>query len=89
MYDILKERDPGRLIDSTSGWFAQQKSDFDSEHVYFREKELVPGRRPMLLSECGGFILDMTDTWTPRHPTNTISYISLLFCLPPDILVLK
>ncbi|MBP0985806.1 MAG: hypothetical protein J6P39_02215 [Oscillospiraceae bacterium] len=59
MYEILKERDTGRLIDSTSGWFAQQKSDFDSEHVYFREKELEPGRRPMLLSECGGFILDM------------------------------
>ena len=59
MYDILKERDPGRLIDSTSGWFAQQKSDFDSAHVYFKEKKLEPGKRPMLLSECGGFILDM------------------------------
>ena len=55
MYEIAKELDATRLYDSTSGWFAGSKSDFDSEHVYFRNKKLKPGKRPMLLSECGGF----------------------------------
>jgi len=27
----------------------------DSVHVYFRNKALKPGQRPMLLSECGGY----------------------------------
>ena len=27
----------------------------DSRHVYFRNKRLKPGKRPMLLSECGGY----------------------------------
>ncbi len=57
-YDLLKAQEPSRLIDAASGWFAQSKSDFDSEHVYFRTKKLRPGTRPMLLSECGGFVLD-------------------------------
>lgn len=60
LYGMLKEREPGRLIDSTSGWFRQKKSDFDSEHVYFRVKKLRPGKRPFLLSECGGFTLSVT-----------------------------
>ncbi|MCQ2427183.1 MAG: glycoside hydrolase family 2 [Clostridia bacterium] len=58
-YRLLKERDPSRLYDSTSGWFARSESDFDSPHVYFRNKKLKPGVRPMLLSECGGFTLDL------------------------------
>lgn len=58
-YRILRALDPTRLIDTASGWFAQNLSDVDSVHVYFRSKELSPsGGRPMLLSECGGFILD-------------------------------
>ena len=59
-YDTLKNLDPTRLIDSASGWFAQSRTDFDSLHVYFRTKKLSPSpERPMLLSECGGFTLDM------------------------------
>lgn len=57
LYDAVKAQDPTRLVDSTSGWFAQQKNDFDSEHIYFRAKNLKPGVRPMFLSECGGFSL--------------------------------
>ena len=56
-YEEVKDLDPTRLIDSTSGWFAQKKSDFDSEHVYFRAETLQPKVRPMFLSECGGFSL--------------------------------
>lgn len=57
MYDYVKELDDTRLIDTTSGWYAQTKSDFDSEHIYFRLKRLRVKERPMLVSECGGYKL--------------------------------
>lgn len=56
-YDILKERDPSRPIDSTSGWFHQKKTDVDSLHIYF--KKLRCGRRrelPLVISEFGGYV---------------------------------
>ena len=55
LYDTVKKLDPTRLIDSTSGWFARQKNDFDSEHIYFNVKQLTPGSRPLMVSECGGY----------------------------------
>ena len=55
MYDIAKSIDSTRFYDATSGWFAQKKSDLDSEHIYFRAEELHAKERPMFLSECGGF----------------------------------
>ena len=94
MYDLLKEKHPDRLIDSASGWFSQEKSDFDSEHVYFREKTLRPGRRPMLLSECGGFILDVDPSsrkgpvWgygkcrTPEELTDRIEHLYRNMVIP-------
>ena len=57
IYDKVKQWDPYRLIDSTSGWFWQKKNDFDSEHIYFKVKELHPGKRPLLVSECGGYAM--------------------------------
>lgn len=57
MYDFVKKLDDSRLVDSTSGWFTQQKSDFDSEHIYFRLKKLNVNNRPLLVSECGGYKL--------------------------------
>lgn len=66
-YEMLKNKEPGRLIDSASGWFSQEKSDLDSEHVYFRVRKLKPDRRPMLLSECGGFVFD-TDPGKRKGP---------------------
>ena len=54
-YDRLRALDSSRFIDSTSGWFWQKKSDVDSYHVYFRKVDLKPGRRPMVLSEFGGY----------------------------------
>jgi len=38
-----------------SGWFEPRETDVDSKHVYFRNKRLKPGKRPMFLSECGGY----------------------------------
>lgn len=55
MYEIAKTMDDTRLYDTTSGWFAQNKSDFDSEHIYFKTIELHAKERPMFLTECGGF----------------------------------
>nr|MBQ8253389.1 glycoside hydrolase family 2 [Lachnospiraceae bacterium] len=55
MYDFVKELDSTRLIDTTSGWYAHRKSDFDSEHIYFRLKKLKVKNRPLFVSECGGY----------------------------------
>lgn len=55
MYDMVKELDSTRLIDSTSGWFWQQKNDFDSEHIYFKVIDLEVKDRPLFVSECGGY----------------------------------
>lgn len=57
MYTYAKALDNTRLVDTTSGWFAQSKNDFDSEHIYFRLKKPVVKKRPLLISECGGYKL--------------------------------
>ena len=57
MYDFVKELDSTRLADSTSGWFAQGKNDFDSEHIYFKVIPLEPKERPLFVSECGGYTM--------------------------------
>lgn len=59
MYELVKELDDSRLIDSTSGWFAQNKNDFDSEHIYFKVIHLEVKKRPLFLSECGGYSLQV------------------------------
>lgn len=56
IYEICKSIDNSRLYDATSGWFKQSESDFDSLHIYFRNKHLTPKIRPLLLSECGGYV---------------------------------
>lgn len=55
LYRLLRGLDPTRFYDVASGWFEPRETDVDSRHVYFRNKRLHPGRRPMLLSECGGY----------------------------------
>ncbi len=55
MYELAKAADPSRWFDTASGWFAKKKSDFDSRHVYFRNKKLKGKDKPLFLSECGGF----------------------------------
>ena len=55
MYGLARGNDPSRLYDSTSGWFAQTESDFDSYHIYFGDMRPKPDKRPLLLSEFGGF----------------------------------
>lgn len=55
IYDYAKSLDDSRLMDSTSGWFWQNKNDFDSEHIYFKTIDLDVKERPMFVSECGGY----------------------------------
>ncbi len=61
LYDMFKDWDSTRLADSASGWFAQEKSDFDSRHIYFRTPRIKKGGkggRPLFISECGGYSLE-------------------------------
>ena len=62
MYCKIKEADPSRIIDSTSGWFRRTKSDVDSRHIYFRP--LRPKRldgNPLVISEFGGYAYSTPD----------------------------
>lgn len=56
MYDRARQLDDTRLYDSASGWFPGKKSDFDSQHIYFRKLKLPDKpEKPVLVSECGGY----------------------------------
>ena len=55
MYDFVKSLDDTRLVDTTSGWFTQQKNDFDSVHIYFKTTPPTIKERPSFVSECGGY----------------------------------
>ena len=55
MYDLVKRLDNTRLVDTTSGWFSQQKNDFDSVHIYFKTTPPTIKERPSFVSECGGY----------------------------------
>ena len=72
MYDYVKSLDSTRLADSTSGWFAQEKNDFDSEHIYFKAIEVEPKERPMFLSECGGYSMAVEGHYYSKY--NTYGY---------------
>ncbi len=56
IYKELKEYEPSRIWDATSGWFIEKDSDVDSEHIYFRKiKMKARAQRPLVLSEFGGY----------------------------------
>ncbi len=67
MYEYVKSLDDSRLIDSTSGWFWQEKSDFDSEHIYFKTIDLQVQERPLLVSECGGYTRAIEDHYYSKY----------------------
>ena len=55
-YEQLKKLDSSRIIDATSGWFRQKKSDVDSRHIYFTPwSTLKVSDIPLVLSEFGGY----------------------------------
>lgn len=56
IYDYFKNIDPTRVYDTASGWFYEEKSDFKSEHVYFKPIKLKEdGKKVLYLSEFGGY----------------------------------
>ena len=61
LYGVAKSVDDTRLYDATSGWFVQNDSDFDSYHIYFNKKGPIPDKRPLLLSEFGGYSYAVPD----------------------------
>ena len=67
LYRRLKAKDSTRFYDTASGWFIPRQTDVDSVHIYFRNKRLHPGKRPMLLSECGGYVRRIEGhLWNPE-----------------------
>lgn len=60
MYELAKSLDCTRIIDSTSGWFAGKKSDVESLHVYFKPIKIKRAKRPIVVSEFGGYSLRIT-----------------------------
>ncbi|MBE6570244.1 MAG: glycoside hydrolase family 2 [Ruminococcaceae bacterium] len=56
MYAHLRKLDDSRFIDTASGWFGGVESDVISEHVYFRKFRFRPGKKPVFLSEFGGYV---------------------------------
>ncbi len=59
IYRELKQYDPTRVFDATSGWFVENESDVTSDHIYFKPinaKNLsFDPSRPCVLSEFGGY----------------------------------
>ena len=65
LYRRLKELDPTRFVDSTSGWFRQKESDVESLHIYFQKLALGKTGLPQVLSEFGG--------WSYRIPAHSFN----------------
>ncbi len=56
VYNELKPLDKTRVYDTASGWFNNCESDVQSEHVYFKELNLIrKNNKPLVLSEFGGY----------------------------------
>jgi hypothetical protein len=62
VYERFKTLDSSRIIDATSGWFRQKKSDVDSRHIYFTPwSTLKVSDKPLVLSEFGGYAYAVED----------------------------
>ncbi|MBQ4130953.1 MAG: glycoside hydrolase family 2 [Clostridia bacterium] len=72
MYELVKNIDSSRIIDTASGWFYSKKSDVKSEHVYFKKVKFKDSDKPFVLSEFGGY------SYKPEghaaNPYNTYGY---------------
>lgn len=54
-YERLKNADPTRVYDATSGWFRAKRSDVASEHIYFKPIRLKKEDKTLIVSEFGGY----------------------------------
>ena len=71
-YKYLKNLDSTRLIDSTSGWFERKETDFNSLHIYFRKIKFKPNKKPIFISEFGGYGYKLKEH--SFNPDNTYGY---------------
>ena len=57
--EMVKKKDPTRLVDHVSGWFDQGGPDIASHHIYFKKIVLKPDplKRPIAVTEFGGYSL--------------------------------
>ena len=55
MYGLMLSLDNSRFIDTASGWFKTKYNDFESEHIYFKRVKLRKSKKPIFLSEFGGY----------------------------------
>lgn len=69
MFDFVSEADHSRFIDSTSGWFKKKKSDVESLHVYFKPVKLSLSKKPIVLSEFGGYSYKVDNHCANEHKT--------------------
>ena len=60
-YEWVKKMDQTRFVNSSSGWIYQRASDVDSLHIYFVPIKVKSGKRPVILSEFGGYSLKLPD----------------------------
>ena len=56
VFPKIKELDPSRIYDATSGWFNGKNSDVVSKHVYFKEIKVQKENKPIIISEFGGYV---------------------------------
>ena len=61
MYQLFKDYEPNFIYDTTSGWFKKKKSDVLSIHNYFFKLKVPKSKRPVVLSEYGGYSLNIKD----------------------------
>ena len=63
LYDMVKKLDATRLVDSTSGWFWQNKNDFDSDDIKILVRRSSVWRK--LNFEPGLDLTSSSDCFTP------------------------
>ena len=61
----LKELDPSRFVNATSGWFHQGESDLEGSHIYFAKQHLGRSNKPQMITEFGGYAWKL-----PEHSYN-------------------
>ena len=72
--ELMYSLDSTRIIDSASGWFHSpgMKTDVDSPHVYFKPVKIKKSKKPIVLSEFGGYSYKSEDH--SFNPDKTYGY---------------
>ena len=56
LYELMKQWEPNRIWNASSGWFKESDSDVQSEHIYFGELKMTANQgKPLTLTEFGGY----------------------------------